>query len=62
MIATKQATQGKALAASRASLKAPAVRSVRVRVSTQEDTQADAAPKVDFTPNTQAVSLLSYCA
>jgi hypothetical protein len=57
MIASTKATLPKATV-SRATIKAPVLRSVRARVSTQEDTQTDAAapPKVDFMPNTQAVS------
>lgn len=57
MIASK-ATQAAKATVSRATFKAPVLRSVRARVSTQEDTQTDAAapPKVDFMPNTQAVS------
>lgn len=55
MIAPKQATKA-AAAGSRTAFKAPVMRqSVHVRVSTEEAETA-APPKVDFMPNTQAVS------
>lgn len=57
MISQKQATRV-AAAGKSSTLRSAAVRpgpSVRVRVST-EDVQTEAPPKVDFTPNTQAVS------
>jgi hypothetical protein len=55
MIAQRQATKA-AAAGNRTAFKTPVMRhSVRVRVSTEEAETA-APPKVDFMPNTQAVS------
>jgi hypothetical protein len=56
MIAQRQATKA-AAAGSRTAFKTPGMRhSVRVRVSTEEVEAAAPPPKVDFMPNTQAVS------